>query len=99
MGAKKCSAFANWRVVNSHRWVQSCHESESGEGHVLARFFSSFAALNDRTNMAGKERNQVYDTSLIHNDRCHGVVSVDGWLRHHTDEYRGQKEHARCRRL
>jgi len=46
-------------------------------------------------------KNQLYETetSLIHDDQCDRVVSVDGWLCHHNDEYRGQKEHARSRRF
>ena len=31
--------------------------------------------------------------------RCHSATSVDGWVRHHNDQYTGQCEHARSRRL
>ena len=56
---------------------------------------------SNRYKIEKPKKNQLYETetSLIRNDRCDSVVSVDGWLRHHTDEYTGQREHARSRGL
>ena len=50
-----------------------------------------------RSSQLKPRKNQVYEreASLIDDDRCNSVVSVDGWVRHHNDQYAGRSEHAR----
>ena len=68
---------------------------------IVEQYDGDVKAFVESSRYRIEERNQVYETeaSLIHHDRCNSVVSVDGWVRHHNDQYTGPKEHARSRRL
>ena len=52
----------------------------------------------DRSKSSTRNKNET-NTNLIQHDQRHRSVSVDGWVRHHSDLSTGQSEHARSRRL